>query len=189
MAVAAGITIENNGASIKITEDGVSRYVLKYQIREVEIVRDTIIKIDIGQGALNNIFVDQATVTVPVSASVEALRDLIMAMLQSNVAGSATEAKQTEEIAAIANLQTAVSALQNKVNSIEDKTPYQPKLVDESNANVVYNGFALPGAAVDAAVWAIQKVTKTNGVYSYQWAGGTKAFDKIWNNRKALIYS
>ena len=189
MAVASGITIENNGASIKITEDGVSRYVLKYQIREVEIVRDTIIKIDIGQGALNNIFIDQATVTVPVSASVEALRDLIMAMLQSNVAGSATEAKQTEEIAAIANLQTAVSALQTKVNSIEDKTPYQPKLVDESNANVVYNGFALPGAAVDAAVWAIQKVTKTNGVYSYQWAGGTKAFDKIWNNRKALIYS
>jgi hypothetical protein len=183
------ITIENNGASIKITEGGASRYVLKYQIREVEIVRDTIIKIDIGQGALNNIFVDQADVTVPASASVEILRDLIMGMLQSNVAGSATEAKQTEEIAAIANLQTAVTALQTKVNSIEDKTPYQPKLVDESNSNVVYNGFAVPGAAVDAAVWAIQKVTKTNGVYSYQWAGGTKAFDKIWNNRKVLVYS
>jgi hypothetical protein len=183
------VTIENNGASIKITEDGTSRFVLKYQIREVEIVRDTIIKIDIGQGALNNIFVDQADVTAPVSASVQDLRDKIMEMLQTNVAGAATEAKQTEEIAAIANLQTAVIALQTKVNSIEDKTPYQPKLVDESNANVVYNGFAVPGSAVDAAVWAIQRVTKTNGVYSYQWAGGTKAFDKIWNNRKVLIYS
>ena len=183
------ITIENNGASIKITEGGASRYVLKYQIREVEIVRDTIIKIDIGQGALNNIFVDQANVTVPASASVEALRDLIMAMLQGNVAGSATEAKQTEEIAAIANLQTAVSVLQTKVNSIEDKTPYQPSLVDESNANAVYNGFALPGAKVTDPVWAIQKVTKVKGVLTYQWAAGTKAFDKIWNNRTALIYS
>jgi hypothetical protein len=47
--------IENNGGSIKITENGASRFVLKYQVREVEIVRDTIIKIDIGQGALNNI--------------------------------------------------------------------------------------------------------------------------------------
>ncbi len=182
-------TIENNGASLKITEDGATRFVLKYQIRDVEIVRDTIIKIDIGQGALNNIFVDQATVTAPVSTGVEDLRDQIMGMLQSTVAGTATEAKQTEEIGEIKNLQALVGTLQTKVNSIEDKTPFQPKLVDESNANVVYNGFALPGATVDAPVWAIQKVSKANGVYSYQWAGGTKAFDKIWNNRKALIYS
>ena len=182
-------TIENNGASLKITDAGDVRFVLKSQIREVEIVRDTIIKIDIGQGALNNIFVDQAIVTAPVSTGVEDLRDQIMGMLQGNVAGSATEAKQTEEIAAIANLQTAVAALQTKVNSIEDKTPYQPSLVDESNANAVYNGFALPGAKVTDPVWAIQKVTKVKGVLTYQWAAGTKAFDKIWNNRTALIYS
>ena len=112
-----------------------------------------------------------------------------MGMLQTNVTGTATEAKQTEEINEIKTLQAVVGNLQAKVNSIEDKTPYQPKLVDESNANVVYNGFALPGSAVDAPVWAVQKVTKTNGVYSYQWAGGNKDFDKVWNNRKVLIYS
>lgn len=183
------VTIENNGASIKITEDGVSRYVLKYQIREVEIVRDTIIKIDIGQGALNNIFIDQANVTLPVSASVEILRDLIMAMLQANVTGSATEAKQTEEIIAIANLQTAVTALQSKINSIEDKTPFQPLLIDEGNPNVIYYGFGVPGAKVAEAVWAIQKITKVKGVLTYQWAAGNRSFDKIWNNRTALIYS
>lgn len=181
--------IENNGASIKITENGASRFILKYQIREVEIVRDTIIKIDIGQGALNNIFVDQADVTVPVTATVEELRDQIMGMLQTNVTGTATEAKQTEEINEIKTLQTVVGNLQAKVNSLDEKTFFQPKLVDESNANVVYNGFAVPGSAVDAAVWAVQKVTKINGVYSYQWAGGNKNFDKIWNNRKVLIYS
>ena len=151
--------IENNGASIKITENGASRFILKYQIREVEIVRDTIIKIDIGQGALNNIFVDQADVTVPATATVEVLRDLIMGMLQTNVTGTATEAKQTEEINEIKTLQTVVGNLQAKVNSLDEKTFFQPKLVDESNANVVYNGFAVPGSAVDAAVWAIQKVT------------------------------
>ena len=181
--------IENNGASIKITENGASRFILKYQIREVEIVRDTIIKIDIGQGALNNIFVDQADVTVPATAKVEDLRDFIMGLLQTNVTGTATEAKQTEEINEIKTLQTVVGNLQAKVNSLDEKTFFQPKLVDESNANVIYNGFALPGAKLDVGVWAIQKVTKTNGVYSYQWAGGDKNFDKVWNNRKALIYS
>ncbi|MGE0569229.1 MAG: hypothetical protein AB7O73_14920 [Bacteroidia bacterium] len=183
------VTIENNGASLKITEDGASRFVLKYQIREVEIVRDTIIKIDIGQGALNNIYFDQLDVTVPASPSVEALRDLIMGMLQTNVTGTSTEAKQTEEIGEIKILQGAVNDLKTKVNSLDDKLFFQPSLVDEGNANVVYNGFALPGSAVDAAVWAIQKVSKANGVYSYKWAGGTKSFDKIWNNRSALIYS
>ena len=181
--------IENNGGSIKITENGSSRFVLKYQVREVEIVRDTIIKIDIGQGALNNIYIDQADVTAPATATVEELRDLIIGMLQTNVTGTATEAKQTEEINEIKNLQAVVGNLQAKVNSLDDKTFFQPKLVDESNPNAVYNGFAVPGSAVDAPVWAIQKVTKVNGVYSYQWAGGNRNFDKIWNNRKALIYS
>ncbi len=159
--------IENNGGSIKITENGASRFVLKYQVREVEIVRDTIIKIDIGQGALNNIYIDQADVTAPATATVEELRDQIIGMLQTNVTGTATEAKQTEEINEIKNLQAVVGNLQAKVNSLDDKTFFQPKLVDESNPNAVYNGFAVPGSAVDAPVWAIQKVTKTNGVYSY----------------------
>lgn len=111
--------IENNGGSIKITENGSSRFVLKYQVREVEIVRDTIIKIDIGQGALNNIYVDQADVTAPVTATVEELRDQIIGMLQTNVTGTATEAKQTEEINEIKNLQAVVGNLQAKVNSLD----------------------------------------------------------------------
>lgn len=181
--------IENNGASLKITEDGATRFVLKNQIREVEVVRDTIIKLDIGQGALNNIFVDQAIVTAPISTSVEDLRDQIMGMLQTSVTGSATEVKQTEEIGELKNLQAVVGNLQAKVNSLDDKTFYQPSLVDESNANAVYNGFAIPGSKVDAPVWAIQKVTKVKGIVTYQWAAGTKTFDKVWNNRAALIYS
>jgi hypothetical protein len=177
-------TIENNGASLKLTEDGVSRYVLKSQIREVEIVRDTIIKIDIGQGALNNIFVDQAVVTLPASTGVEDLRDQLMGFIQINtsIVGFSTEANQNKELDAFKTLQTAVNAL-------SDKVFYQPMLVDESNPNAIYNGYALPGAKTTDAVWAIQKVTKVKGVLTYQWAAGTKAFDKIWNNRTALIYS
>ena len=178
------ITIENNGGSLKITEDGAARFVLKNQIREVEVVRDTIIKLDIGQGALNNIFIDQANVTVPASTSVEDLRDQLMGFIQSNlsITGFATELNQNKELETLKSLQTTINALNEKVF-------IDPALVDESNPNVIYNGYALPGAKATDPVWVIQKVTKVKGVLTYQWAGGNKTFDKVWNNRTALIYS
>ncbi len=182
--------IINNGASLKIVTDGSPRFILKHQIKEVEVVRDTIIKIDIGQGALYNVFVDQTEVTVPASTDVNDLRDKIMEMLQSPaVVGLATEAKQTEGNAEIVNLKNSVAQLSEKVTSMNDKIFYEPKLVDETNSNVVYKGFANPGAKTDEPVWAILKVTNNKGVLSYHWAGGNKNFDKIWDNRKALVYS
>lgn len=102
--------IINNGSSLKIVTDGSPRFILKHQIKEVEVVRDTIIKIDIGQGALYNVFVDQTEVTVPASTDVNDLRDKIMEMLQSPAAvGLATEAKQTEGNAEIVNLKNSVA--------------------------------------------------------------------------------
>jgi hypothetical protein len=182
--------IINNGASLKIVTDNAPRFILKNQIREVEVVRDTIIKIDIGQGALYNVFVDQTEVTAPLSASVEDLRDKIMDMLQTAASvGLATEQKQSDEINEIKNLQSSVSQLSEKVAVMNDKLFYEPKLVDETNANAIYKGYAVPGSLPANGVWAILKVTNNKGVLSYQWAGGNKSFDKIWDNRKALIYS
>lgn len=182
--------IINNGASLKIVTDNAPRFILKNQIKEVEVVRDTIIKIDIGQGALYNVFIDQTEVTVPASASVEALRDLIMDMLQIvAVVGLATEQKQTEGNAEILNLKNSVNEMKEKINSLNDKLFYEPKLVDESNANAIYKGYAIPGTLTANPVWAILKITNKLGVLSYQWAGGNKNFDKVWDDRKTLIYS
>ncbi|MDP3146043.1 MAG: hypothetical protein Q8T03_13320 [Bacteroidota bacterium] len=182
--------IINNGSSLKIVTDNAPRFILKNQIKEVEVVRDTIIKIDIGQGALYNVFVDQAEVTTPVSATVEELRDKIMEMLQSaEHSGLATEIKQTEGNAEIVNLKNSMNEMKDKVNALNDKLFYEPKLVDESNANLVFKGFAVPGAKTDEPVWAVLKVTNTKGVLSYQWADGNKNFDNVWDNRKVLVYS
>jgi len=182
--------IINNGASLKIVTDNAPRFILKNQIKEVEVVRDTIIKIDIGQGALYNVFIDQTEVTAPASATVEELRDKIMDMLQTAaMVGLATEQKQTEGNAEIVNLKNSMNEMKDKVNSLNDKLFYEPKMVDESNANIVYKGFAVPGAKTSEAVWAVTKITNNKGVLAYQWAGGTKNFDKVWDNRKALIYS
>lgn len=182
--------ILNNGASLKITSDGSPRFILKNQIREVEIVRDTIIKIDIGQGALYNVFIDQADVTAPASSNVDDLRDQIMAMLQTNgVAGLATQELQTVEINQIKTLQASVSGLNDKVTSLDNKLFYEPAIIDQSNANIVYEGFSAPGLKTSEPVWAILKITNTKGVLSYKWSGGNKNFDKIWENRKTLEYN
>lgn len=183
------IEIINNGASLKISTDGVPRFILKSQIKDVNVLRDAIIKIDIGQGALNNVFVDQTEVTIPASVSVDDLRDKILAMLQGNSAGLATEQKQDSEITNIQDLKTQVLDLQNKVGSVDSKLFFEPALEDENNPNSVYKGYALPGAKTTDPVWAIEKVTSKNGILSYKWAAGNKNFDKVWDNRAALIYS
>lgn len=175
--------ITDKGSSLKIvTVDG-ERFLLKNQIREVEIVRDTLIKLDIGQGALYNVFIDQAEVTSPQTSSVEELRDKLMDFLQTPaIAGVATEQLQIAGNLELSNVKKDLDALNEKIF-------YEPKLVDESNANVVYKGFANPGAKKDEAVWSILRVTNTKGVLSYEWSKGAKTFDNIWDNRKALQYS
>jgi hypothetical protein len=175
--------IINSGASIKVVTDNVPRFILKNQIKEVGVLRDTIIKIDIGQGALYNIFIDQLEVTAPTNTSVDDLRDKIMDMLQTTLSGGlATEQKQIEGNTEIVNVKNSIAV-------INDKLFYDCRLVDESNSNVVYKGFANPGALTTQPVWAIQKITNSGGILSYQWADGNKNFDNIWNNRKTLPYS
>ena len=59
-------------------------------------------------------------------------------------------------------------------------------------ANLIFNRnrkTASPGSKTSDAVWAVQKVTIVKGVLSFLWAGGSKAFGNIWDNRSKLIYS
>lgn len=185
--------ITSSGANIKIaTTDGSPRYIMKSQIVEVEVLRDTIIKIDIGQGALYNVFIDQEDVTVPANTSVEDLRDKILFMLElgtPSTTGLATEVKQDLEIYELRGLHSVINQLGENISQIKGKIPDEPLLVDEANPNVIYKGFAALGADTKQPQWAIQKITNNRGILSYKWASGNKDFDKIWDNRKTLIYS
>lgn len=182
--------IENTGNSLKVTSDGNARFIMKTQISEVEIAYGTIIKIDIGKGALNNVFIDQLDVTIPTSSDVTDLRDKILAMLQPiSGVGNATEAKQMEQTVELQLVKTAVTDIKDKISSVNDKLFFEPRISDETNANTIYRGYALTGITGQIAGWAIQKIMNTRGVMTYQWAGGNKNFDKVWNDRKNFIYS
>ena len=170
--------ILNNGASLKIISPDGTRNILKQEIIEISIIKDTLIKIDIGQGALNNIFINYPEVGLPQTPSPDALVDAINAMLQTTIVippGISTEVNQLSEIAKLDSIRTSLLL-------------ESPQISDETNPKTIYKGFAVPGSLTSAAVWAIQKITNNKGIYTYLWAGGNQNFDKIWDNRVSLIY-
>jgi hypothetical protein len=184
------IQIENKDNALKITNNGSSRFIMKAQIIEVEIAYDTVIRIDIGKGALNNIFIDQADVSLPSSIDTADLRDKLLTFLTpASVSGLATEQKQTEQTSELQTVKTSVGDIKDKISSLNDKFFFEPRICDETAANCIYKGYSLTSITGEVAGWAILKITNTKGIFTHQWSGGTKNFDKVWNNRKTLVYS
>ena len=54
-----------------------------------------------------------------------------------------------------------------------------------------YIGLAAPGSSKAAAVWQIEKVIYNGSANptDFQYAGGSAAFNQVWNNYAALSYS
>jgi hypothetical protein len=188
------IQITNNGASIKITNGALIRNVTKSQIIEVSVIKATILKIDIGQGALHNIFIPYLDVTVPVTANIGLLRDAINDFMApasgGSGVGSATEAKQIEEIDILNNMNASFTIMRGLVTTLDNKIFYEPSLVDDGGAGVIYNGYALLTGALDTEpIWAIQRIQKVGDVDVYTWADGNKNFDNSWIDRETLTYA
>lgn len=61
----------------------------------------------------------------------------------------------------------------------------------DGSGNLIYYGRAAPGTAASAAAWSIMELTYdvNDNLTSIQWAGGTKAFEHVWDNRASLSYS
>lgn len=60
----------------------------------------------------------------------------------------------------------------------------------DGSGNPIYIGIAATGSATSSAKWQIRKLTWTaSNPTSIQWAGGTRLFNNIWDNRAALAYS
>lgn len=183
--------IIDEGAEIRIVTNGIPKIVTKVNIKTVEVLINTIIKIDIGKEPLRNIYVDQLTVDAPVNSGPADLRDKIAAMLQpaAQAGTTATAENQLIQTAELQNIKNSVLDANNKLASMNSNMILEPKLIDETEGQVIYKGFAIPGADEGAETWAIQRVTNTNGNFSYHWATGNKNFDKRWTLRREYVYS
>jgi hypothetical protein len=192
------ITIENTGASLKITNGTEVRHITKSQILEVAVIKTTIIKLDIGKTALQNVFISYGDVTIPSTANPAALRDTIANMLtpETGASGGATETKQDTQITkltdlntAIASLNTLMTSLDNRMNSMDSKLFFEPRRIDDSGVGTIYKGYSNPGVAEGVAQWAIQRIENVGEVDVYSWADGNKNFDNRWTDRETLAYS
>jgi hypothetical protein len=185
------VQIIDDGTELKIVTNGVPRSVTKSNVKTVELLANSTIKIDIGKDPLHNIYLNQSNVDNPTSTSPADLRDRIAAMLQA-AAGSgdaATATNQLAQTAQLLNIRGSINAMSDTLTAISDVIIWEPKLVDETEGRVIYKGFALPGTAETAGGWAIQRVTNDDGNISYHWALGTKNFDKQWALRREYQYS
>ena len=78
------------------------------------------------------------------------------------------------------------------LNEIEESAMALPFAVqlDEAAGSITYIGEADPGSATSAAVWRVRRMDESgNPELIIKWAGGTRNFDKIWDNRTSLTYS
>lgn len=88
----------------------------------------------------------------------------------------------------VTSIDSSTSAIRTKVGSIDDKIFYSPILVDETNPNVVYEGYADPGTLTSANTWAIRRISNNDGMKYYQWANGNRNFNNSFDNRESLTY-
>jgi hypothetical protein len=165
MASITGIEIINNGASLKIIMDGETRLFLKQHIREINVLRPSIVKLDLGSGPLRNIFINYPEVINPRTASPEALRDAINLMLKNEMGD-----------------------IQHTVETINSKIFFEPLIEDETVPKTIYKGYAAPGSKTNEAVWAIEKIVNKEGIIYHLWANGNKNFDNVWDDRQRCDY-
>src|SRR5204863_5363033 len=90
--------IYNDGGFIKIVFKGHALLINKTQIKTIDAIQDSIVRIDIGEGQLKNIYVRLADVAYPAGLpDVIALRDYIRDLLLQNEDGLATVSRQDQQ--------------------------------------------------------------------------------------------
>ena len=165
--------IYDAGASLKVVSGTDVRYIMKQNIREVSVIKGSILKIDIGGGALNNIFIAYADITFPIMANAAQIRDYINNTYLGQLDGS--------------NSLSNLTAITDKIRT-ELELLSVPLVRDDSNPNMIYEGYAVPATATNAAAWAIKRITQSGSQTSSQWAGGNRNFINVWNDRATLTY-
>jgi hypothetical protein len=180
--------IFNDGACIRILSNNNTLLISKLQIKTIDTVRTDTVRVDLGEGALKNIYIKVSEVVTPqVFVTADDLRDFINGMLLSNTSGSATEINQQEEIHQLQLILAVLLDIKTLINNYKGGKG-TPQQTDESNPGVVYNGYAAAGSDPSSAVWAIQRVTRTKDLVVYAWADGNENYDNVWDGRLSLTY-
>jgi|GEM_PF-548735 len=182
-----GAQIINDGAVIRIEKNGKILLVAKDQVKTIDIVHQNIVRIDIGEGPLKNIFLNYQEVASPVVASANELRDTIKAMMLTDayLGGDAKEVTQASILNQLGLLTTVLAAMNLRQS---DPTNAEPSRTDESNPNMIYRGWHARFGDPEQHEWAIERVRQVNDEIIHEWAFGTKKLTSQWSQRETFTY-
>lgn len=188
----ATIRVLNEGNILRIIRDRADLLVHKVQIRAVDVLQSDTVRIDIGEGALHHVYIKHADVIEPVTESAFTLCEIILTWMKELVVtgtiagggggGDATAANQREQLEVMTDIVTILHSIKNI------STWASPSRIDESVPDIVYYGYADPGALPDKPVWAIRRVKKEGDLFHYEWARGQQTFVNVWDQRYTLPY-
>jgi len=179
------VQIFNDRACLRIINNGNVILVNKTQIKTVDTIGNAVVRLDIGEGALKNIYIKLAEVDNPGGLNdVNQLRDYIKNLLIQE--SWATETKQDTEIDLLSQIRQVLTDIRG--SSMGNVSTKEPLRIDESQPNVVFKGWALPNANVEEAAWAIQKISRIDNEIIHEWADGDENYDNVWATRYELKY-
>lgn len=182
-----GFKLINDGASIRIENGSKILFVTKDQVKTIDTIQNNIVRIDIGEGPLKNIFINYQDVETPVVASANELRDLINSMLMSdNYDGG--DAKEATQISVLTKLGDIASILATIKERETDITQMEPTRVDESNPNMIYRGWHSKFGQPDVSEWIVERITRLDDEEIHEYAYGHKRFLYTWNDRAIYQY-
>lgn len=186
------IEILNDGASLRIVNKGSIILVNKAQIKSIETIRTDVVRLDVGDGALKNIYIKFADVTTPAGLmDAGQLRDAINAMLKSNNEGLATAELQQIGNASLISIQGVLNDIKVILSNFKCGGNCQEVRIDDADPLSIYYGVAATGSGTNQPVWCIRRESKTkeNDIVIVEWADGNELFDNIWDERRNLAYA
>lgn len=186
-AASPAAQIINDGAVIRIEKGGKILLVAKDQVKTIDTVHQNIVRIDIGEGPLKNIFLNYQDVGTPAVGSANELRDVIKAMMLTDayLGGDAKEVTQVAILNQVSQLTNVLVAM--NLRDL-DLTKEEPSRVDESNPNTVYRGWHARFGVPEQSEWAIERVRQVNDEIISEWAYGTKKAIYPWSQRETFNY-
>lgn len=172
----------NDGAVVRIENGSKILLLSKEQVRTIDTIKDNIVRIDIGEGPLRNIFVNYQDVQSPVVGSANELRDLIKQwMLSDNYDGS--DAKEATQVSILTQLLSMTQVLQAIKAQEVDIAKSEPSRMDESNPYIIYRGWHKAFGVPDAPEWAIERIRREGDEFIHEWAFATKKQNFTWTDR------
>jgi hypothetical protein len=174
------VEIKSIGTNLSVKVGDNTRILAKTLVREVVILRNNTLKLDIGGGALRNIFLPIVDITLPAHTDNVTLLEAVNTMLVP-----AEVAIQNE----LDELQNVVEHLQTLVGNMNPAFLQEPMFIDEGNPRAIYTGYAVSGSQTNEAKFAIMRTTITDeDIIVNEWANGNLNATNIWDNREGLTY-